>query len=192
MRAPSSILKSSGRRAQHAAVGPSWYPSDAPLAPSCPTSLLLPSNSSGRGSTKASLHLCLSLDLGTLLRTLLNNSVLSFRMTPDYYKGFSPPLPHPPLFPPITFKFFSHVNRFKGSRVRKTHNEEVAALPLCCQFDKYNVSPIKNSLPFSRRSHCLVKVLLPGWLPGSTAIIVDNRGAVFFPSWAISALHIGM
>lgn len=142
----------------------------------------------------ASLRLCFSLDLATLLRTLLNNSVLSFRMTLDYYKGFFPPfpLPLPPPPPPITFKFFSHVNGFKGSRVRKTHNEEVAALPLCCQVDKYNVSPIKNSLPFSRRSHCLVKVLLPGWLPGSAAIIVDNRGPVFFPSWAISVLHIGM
>lgn len=123
------------------------------------------------------LCLCFSLDLATLLRTPLNNSVLSFRMTLDYYKGFFPP--HTPL--PITFKFFSHVNGFKGSRVRKTHNEEVAALPLRCQFDKYNVSPIKNSLPFSCRSHGLVKVLLPGWLPGSAAIIVDNRGPVFFP-----------
>lgn len=139
----------------------------------------------------ASFRLCFSLDLATLLRTLLNNSVLSFRMTLDYYKGFFPPFPL--LFsPPITFKFFSHVNGFKGSCVRKTHNEEVAALPLCCQFDKYNVSPIKNSLPFSCCSHCLVKVLLLGWLPGSAAIIVDNRGPVFFPSWAISVLHIGM
>lgn len=128
----------------------------------------------------ASLRLCFSLDLATLLRTLLNNSVLSFRMTLDYYKGFfsSPLLPS---FPPITFKFFSHVNGFKGSRVRKTHNEEVAALPLRCQFDKYNVSPIKNSLPFSRCRCCLVKVLVLGWLPGSPAIIVDNREPVFFP-----------
>lgn len=103
-------------------------------------------------------------DLSNSLSTLMNNSVLSFNLMPDYYV--------------LVFFLSSSFTRegprqigggvscrgpTGGSNARtRTKNEKAAVQSLRCQLDKYNVSPIKNSLPFFNSAEALLTAAWQG------------------------------
>lgn len=49
-----------------------------------------------------------------------------------------------------------------NARTRTKKNEKAAVQSLCCQLDKYNVSPIKNSLPFFNSAEALLTAAWQG------------------------------
>ena len=104
----------------------------------------------------------------------MNNSVLSFNLILDYY----------------VFLLSSHVRdpgrygvscRGTQGEVMRTQgqNKKAAAQSLCCQLDKYNVSPIKYSLLFFNSAEALLTAAWQGGCRSSHCLCDQhhyNRG----------------
>lgn len=122
----------------------------------------------------------------------MNNSVLSFNLMLDYY----------------VFLLSSHVRdpSRQGVSCRGTQgevmcaqgqNKKAAVQSLRCQLDKYNVSPIKNSLPFFNSAEALLTAAWQGGCRSGHGLCDQhhhNRGPCFpillKPNHGPSFLHV--